>query len=329
MRIPIVERPKTFFRGILRTSRGSVILVAVENMPIAPTGALTVATNAAYDHPAKAQERGAGVGQSIWLGQYFDGSDSLNYLQARYENPGQGQFISQDPMFLGNQSQQTLIDPQSLNAYSYSEDSPIVKSDPSGKCDDPFTFLICAAEVYDAYQAGKDAVNAVQVTYNPSATQAQRNSAYGQVGADVAMFASGEELSKNAEQALDLLNAAASLMDQYSGGALKNNKKMEGSDNSTSNQIQLSVGGQGNGNSSFNNYVSANPVMGTVFQPSTKTPNAMGVVYNQNVGSGQVGGGGSSLYQQLNTLVGLLNQLQTLLQSIIQTSNSNQSNNKK
>lgn len=36
-------------------------------------------------------------------------------------------------MFLGEPKQQVLTDPQALNAYSYSEDNPIIKSDPTGK----------------------------------------------------------------------------------------------------------------------------------------------------------------------------------------------------
>ena len=52
-------------------------------------------------------------------------------LNARYYDSPQGQFISQDPIFLS--SSQNLTDPQSLNAYSYSEDNPITKSDPAGK----------------------------------------------------------------------------------------------------------------------------------------------------------------------------------------------------
>ena len=71
--------------------------------------------------------------QRKFIGQIYDGSTGLNYLNARYQNPSQGQFISQDPMFLGNQSNQNLSSPQSLNAYSYSEDNPIVGSDPTGK----------------------------------------------------------------------------------------------------------------------------------------------------------------------------------------------------
>ena len=53
-------------------------------------------------------------------------------LNARYYDSTRGQLLSQDPIFLT--SSQNLTDPQSLNAYSYSEDNPIVKSDPSGKC---------------------------------------------------------------------------------------------------------------------------------------------------------------------------------------------------
>ena len=38
-----------------------------------------------------------------------------------------------NPVFLGNPSQQNLKDPQSLDAYSYSDDNPIIKQDPTGR----------------------------------------------------------------------------------------------------------------------------------------------------------------------------------------------------
>jgi RHS repeat-associated protein len=69
-----------------------------------------------------------------YIGQLYDTATSLSYLQARYYNGAQGQFLSQDPVFLGTPNQQHLNDPQSLNAYSYSEDDPTTKSDPAGKC---------------------------------------------------------------------------------------------------------------------------------------------------------------------------------------------------
>ena len=55
-------------------------------------------------------------------------------LQARYYDGSKGEFLSEDPVFLGDPKQQVLTDPQSLNSYSYANDNPITKSDPSGKC---------------------------------------------------------------------------------------------------------------------------------------------------------------------------------------------------
>jgi RHS repeat-associated protein len=63
-----------------------------------------------------------------YIGQFSDAS-GLNYLNARYLNPAQGQFTSEDPVFWGKQN---LGDPQSFNAYSYAEGNPINGSDPSG-----------------------------------------------------------------------------------------------------------------------------------------------------------------------------------------------------
>src|SRR6266852_4061319 len=93
-----IAKSKIFFRGILRTSRGSMILVAFENMPISPVGVPRVATDADYGMPAEPQERGAGVGQSIYIGQYQnDAGNLLSYLNARFYNGAQGQFLSEDP----------------------------------------------------------------------------------------------------------------------------------------------------------------------------------------------------------------------------------------
>jgi RHS repeat-associated protein len=53
----------------------------------------------------------------------------LDYLNARYYNPSQGQFLTEDPVFWADPRQQNLQDPQSLNTYSYSVDNPITKKD--------------------------------------------------------------------------------------------------------------------------------------------------------------------------------------------------------
>src|SRR5216683_1244288 len=54
-------------------------------------------------------------------------------LQARYYDGSKGEFLSEDPVFLGDPRQQVLTDPQSLNSYSYGNNNPITKSDPSGR----------------------------------------------------------------------------------------------------------------------------------------------------------------------------------------------------
>ena len=62
------------------------------------------------------------------------GSDNLN---ARYYDGGRGQFLSQDPVFLGlgvdQRTQEALRDPQSLNSYSYGKNNPITNKDPNGE----------------------------------------------------------------------------------------------------------------------------------------------------------------------------------------------------
>ncbi len=88
----------------------------------APYGSVLASTST---NPAAAVAR-------QYIGQFSDAS-GLSYLNARYYEAGRGQFLSQDPMFLGNPSQQNLADPQSLNAYSYSDDNPITNEDPTGK----------------------------------------------------------------------------------------------------------------------------------------------------------------------------------------------------
>jgi RHS repeat-associated protein len=74
----------------------------------------------------------------------FSDTSGLLYLQARYADPSRGQFLSEDSTFLalGNQDQlkqlsqqeqqEFLSDPQQLNSYSYGQDNPITRKDPTG-----------------------------------------------------------------------------------------------------------------------------------------------------------------------------------------------------
>ena len=50
-----------------------------------------------------------------YAGTEYDSLSGLNYAMARYQSPTRGQFISEDPVFLGDPSQQNLKDPRSLN----------------------------------------------------------------------------------------------------------------------------------------------------------------------------------------------------------------------
>ncbi|MEW5861136.1 MAG: RHS repeat-associated core domain-containing protein, partial [Cyanobacteriota bacterium] len=79
-----------------------------------------------------------------YIGERFDASTELNYLNSRYYRSSQGQFLSEDPTHLaignpaqvekltGQSAQKYLSEPQQLNSYSYARGNPIVNKDPSG-----------------------------------------------------------------------------------------------------------------------------------------------------------------------------------------------------
>jgi RHS repeat-associated protein len=78
-----------------------------------------------------------------FIGQFPDDS-TLTYDNARYYNPNQGQFLSEDPTFLavGNPSQlqkvskqdqqKLLSDLRQINSYSYGRDNPTTNKDSNG-----------------------------------------------------------------------------------------------------------------------------------------------------------------------------------------------------
>jgi RHS repeat-associated protein len=91
-----------------------------ETLDYSPYGALRIDTKSNY----------GGV-RNKYAGTIFDALSGLNYAQARYQNSNRGQFISQDPLFVAG-PMPDLTNPQNQNSYSYSNDNPINKSDPTG-----------------------------------------------------------------------------------------------------------------------------------------------------------------------------------------------------
>ena len=59
---------------------------------------------------------------------------TLDYMHARFYNPTAGRFLSVDPAL---DVKSTITNPQEWNRYSYVENNPITKNDPTGKCSDP------------------------------------------------------------------------------------------------------------------------------------------------------------------------------------------------
>ena len=94
-----------------------------------------------------------------YIGQFSDAQTNLNYLNARLlQSTTRAIPEVRYPVALGDPKQQNLQNPQSLNVYSYSEDNPIIKSDPSGKCAGPLIvpciFIIGAGISSGATYAG-------------------------------------------------------------------------------------------------------------------------------------------------------------------------------
>ncbi len=94
-----------------------------------------------------------------YAGTEYDAGSGLNYMQARYQSPTRGNFISQDPVFweidITNDGKAVLSNPQLQNSYSYAGNNPIVSKDPSGRFLD--TILDLGFIAYDVYKVGQAA----------------------------------------------------------------------------------------------------------------------------------------------------------------------------
>jgi len=57
----------------------------------------------------------------LWAGQYQDPTTGLYYMRARWYDPNTGEFLCVDPEF-----------DQTLDAYRYADEDPVMQADPSG-----------------------------------------------------------------------------------------------------------------------------------------------------------------------------------------------------
>ncbi len=84
-----------------------------------------------------------------YIGEEFDASTNLSYLNARYYNGARGNFLSEDPVFVG--TNQNLGDPQTLNSYSYANGNPVNLKDPSGENGVLLALAVTAAAYIPAF----------------------------------------------------------------------------------------------------------------------------------------------------------------------------------
>lgn len=75
--------------------------------------------------------------QRRFIGERYDSSTGLNYLNARYYDGDRGQFLSQDPVFWEiaqtKDGNVILQNPQAQNSYSYALNNPIINKDATGR----------------------------------------------------------------------------------------------------------------------------------------------------------------------------------------------------
>jgi RHS repeat-associated protein len=107
----------------------------------------------------------AGFSQSNqFIGQNHDYETDLNYLNSRYLNSNNGQFLSEDPVFweVGQtpDGKAVLTNPQAQNSYSYAQNNPVVQKDPDGRLgwdalSNPYNYGSVLTQVGGWYLASK------------------------------------------------------------------------------------------------------------------------------------------------------------------------------
>lgn len=186
-----------------------------------------------YPYGSKRMSNGTDVSQREFIGEQFDETTDLSYLNARYYRGAQGQFLSQDPVFvaLGNSNQieaiakrpqaQLLKDPQLLNSYSYAQNNPASLKDPDGNI---VPALLVIYTIYSAAQLAVDYYDyrTMAVNYRNEFSQEQRDQAVARMVFDAAGLLSGyaigaQQTMRGAVVAIDSLSATLDTIDAIRG----------------------------------------------------------------------------------------------------------------
>jgi RHS repeat-associated protein len=206
----------------------------VETLDYYPYGATRVSVSTSTNEKRK------------FIDQFADDS-GLSYLNSRYFNPSQGQFVTEEPIFLAlgdrnqvkqlsQKDQQTyLSDPQLLNSYSYGRDNPVTLKDPNGRC--PVCLIaLGAVEVYGLAMTGVDAYSAYNTdiaSTQSGFTRTDKSQANLQVGYDGVQWAAAKAFVKRGWKEVspalgvlqvgsDLITNGPSVVNYYRSGAFTN-----------------------------------------------------------------------------------------------------------
>jgi RHS repeat-associated protein len=186
---------------------------------------------APYGSVIASENTGTTTAARQYIGQFSDAS-GLSYLNSRYYNGAQGQFVSEDPVFLalGNPTQlqqltqqhqnQLLMDPQALNSYSYSEDNPIFLKDPLGLEAQIFSGnpVVAALEYFSYLSTLKDMQNYVQLQNADPQNTSGVNQSSAQVEFDTLMTGAGFLATKSEAATLTVAGTSLQLIDYYCSG---------------------------------------------------------------------------------------------------------------
>ena len=115
-----------------------------------------------YDYDAFGNEKNPSATDDNpfrYCGEYFDKETGTYYLRARYYDPVVGRFTSQDSVRYTERSLPTgnVIDPLSLNYYTYSANNPVMYCDPSGNVwETVFDIISLGASLVEALEDPTD-----------------------------------------------------------------------------------------------------------------------------------------------------------------------------